>query len=283
MSTLGSYRNCSTTGIVNFDLQLIHQIQRIAPGVLQRVSHPRIQFKKAAHPYLQAPAAAALIRAVEAAPGTKPLEVESCYRTLGQQFILYNHFLNKRCGIPAAARPGDSNHNGALSIDAREYFWWRPYLERFQWDWLGSFDPPHFDFKGAGIRDMRWLSIKAFQQLYNFNNLKARIVEDGKWGIQTQLALQAVPENGFKNVPGTVDVEQVPRQDLAQYTSVREGMKGDSIWALQRLLKEEGFQLELDGHFGPKTLAAVKAFQKKRELVADGVVGIQTWQALESV
>jgi len=281
MSTLSTYRNCSTSGISNLDLQLINQINRIAPGALQRVSHPRIRFGNAAHPYLQAAAAIALIKAVEAAPGDKLLRINSAYRTLAQQFILYGHFLNKRCGIPAAARPGASNHNSALAIDIEEYFWWRPYLERFGWDWLGSFDPPHFDFKGSGTKDMCWLSIKAFQFLHNFNYPKARIATDGKWGIATQLALQSAPILGFKNIPGTVDVEQVPRQDLAQYTSLREGMKGDSVRALQRLLKEEGFQLELDGHFGSKTLAAVKAFQKKRELVADGVVGIQTWQALE--
>ncbi|AFZ31645.1 Peptidoglycan-binding domain 1 protein [Gloeocapsa sp. PCC 7428] len=280
MSTLGQYRNCSTTGIASFDLQLIHQIQRIAPGVLHRINHPRIQFKKAAHPYLQAPAAIALVKAVESAPGDKPIEIESCYRTIGQQLILYNHFLNKRCGIPAAARPGDSNHNGALAIDARDYFWWRPYLERFGWDWLGSFDPPHFDFKGAGTKDMRWLSIKAFQQLYNFNNPKARIAEDGKWGIQTQLALQSVPETGFKKIPGVVDPQRPPEVNLARFSSLREGMSGSAVIVLQQRLKKAGFAIEADGKFGPKTLAAVKEFQKKKELVADGTVGIQTWQAL---
>ncbi|HBA47131.1 MAG TPA: hypothetical protein DCZ91_04905 [Lachnospiraceae bacterium] len=35
-----------------------------------------------------------------------------------------------------------------------------------------------------------------------------------------------------------------------------------------------------DGIFGSKTLAAVKAFQKDRSLVADGIVGAKTWAAL---
>lgn len=280
MSTLGTYRNCSTSGISALDVQLIRQIQRIAPNTLQRVQHPRIRFGNAAHPYLQSPAAIALIKAVESAPGEKLLRINSAYRTLAQQFILYGHFLNKRCGIPAAARPGKSNHNSALAIDIEEYFWWRPYLERFKWDWIGSFDPPHFDYEGGGVRDMCWLSIKAFQCLHNVNNPKAQIAEDGKWGVQTQLALQATSDKGFKKLPGIIDIDAVPKQEVAQARSLREGMSGNEVKALQRLLREEGYQLELDGHYGPKTAAAVKDFQLKKELPADGVAGAITWKEL---
>ena len=38
--------------------------------------------------------------------------------------------------------------------------------------------------------------------------------------------------------------------------------------------------LDVDGIFGPKTEAAVRAFQHNENLSVDGIVGRQTWSAL---
>ncbi|PTL79674.1 peptidoglycan-binding protein [Vitiosangium sp. GDMCC 1.1324] len=65
--------------------------------------------------------------------------------------------------------------------------------------------------------------------------------------------------------------------------TLREGAHGSSVVTLQKKLKSAGFDPgAADGSFGPKTLAAVKAFQKARGLAADGVVGPKTWSALNS-
>ena len=53
-------------------------------------------------------------------------------------------------------------------------------------------------------------------------------------------------------------------------------VKGDVI-LLQRLLREAGYDIAVDGDFGSKTDAAVRDFQEKHRLVADGVVGPKTW------
>lgn len=48
---------------------------------------------------------------------------------------------------------------------------------------------------------------------------------------------------------------------------------------LQRVLKKEGCNPgPVDGMFGSRTLAAVKRFQRKHGLAADGIVGSRTWK-----
>jgi hypothetical protein len=62
---------------------------------------------------------------------------------------------------------------------------------------------------------------------------------------------------------------------------LRLGSKGAAVVELQKKLAAKGFSPgAADGDFGPKTLAAVKAFQKANGLVADGIVGPKTWAKL---
>src|SRR4051812_18385214 len=59
--------------------------------------------------------------------------------------------------------------------------------------------------------------------------------------------------------------------------------RGSAVAQLQNLLRSKGFNPGAsDGVFGPKTRAAVIAFQRARGLTADGIVGPQTWRALTS-
>ena len=58
---------------------------------------------------------------------------------------------------------------------------------------------------------------------------------------------------------------------------------GVSGMDVQRALLRAGYDPgPMDGRPGKKTRAAVKAFQKKNNLTADGVVGERTWTALRS-
>ena len=58
------------------------------------------------------------------------------------------------------------------------------------------------------------------------------------------------------------------------------GMRDAAVKILQTELNRIGNKLTADGAFGPGTLAAVKSFQQSLQLVADGIVGYSTWQAL---
>jgi cell wall-associated NlpC family hydrolase len=61
----------------------------------------------------------------------------------------------------------------------------------------------------------------------------------------------------------------------------RSGDQGDAVKEIQVKLRKLGFSTnEPDGVFGAKTVEAVKAFQAKAGLTADGIVGVETYKKL---
>ena len=67
------------------------------------------------------------------------------------------------------------------------------------------------------------------------------------------------------------------------FTTVRLGSRGEEVKTLQKKLKSLGYkdssgkELVADGIFGKNTEYALKNFQKKMNLTADGVAGPKTW------
>lgn len=63
---------------------------------------------------------------------------------------------------------------------------------------------------------------------------------------------------------------------------VKEGMRGDSVRAVQKLLISHGYLAddEADGVCGKKTTAAIRKFQQENGLDVDGVCGRMTYRAL---
>lgn len=300
---LKDYTSCSTAGIKQLDEQLINQVNTISPGLLTYFGGiPRISCGGGCHPYLQQPAVEAIKKTIQARPASQ-LKCNSAYRTVAQQFILYNHFCAnpKRCGITAAATPGNSNHNSGLALDIEDYAGWQPYLESQGWDWLGSWDKWHFDFIGDKItrpklRNIRKISILAFQQLWNMNRKLAtpeyfKLDENGIWCQRTREALLYTPAEGFKyeskpidkNIPSSQYNSSITNASIgksASKPSLRKGDKGASVRELQALLIKTGGKLTADGDYGVATEKAVRVFQTANGLSADGVVGRQTWERL---
>jgi peptidoglycan hydrolase-like protein with peptidoglycan-binding domain len=77
--------------------------------------------------------------------------------------------------------------------------------------------------------------------------------------------------------PPTTSTPPTSASVLAPYakTTLRRGSTGAAVIALQKALG-----ITADGAFGPKTEAAVKAFQTRKHLPANGIVSAATWQAL---
>lgn len=109
---------------------------------------------------------------------------------------------------------------------------------------------------------------------------------DGVFGVYTESAVRAF--QAWANVDendGIVGEETWAKLDEANKDdpTLKKGAKEVAVRGVQRRLIQLGFDPgEIDGDFGDATEAAVKAFQEKYDLDADGIVGPLTWAALNS-
>ena len=86
---------------------------------------------------------------------------------------------------------------------------------------------------------------------------------------QDKWDLDGVPKDAGPAVPAPVEKPLLMR-----------GSKGEAVKELQTKLGFTG--KDVDGDFGPKTEAAVRAFQTSKKLVVDAKVGFYTWRALDA-
>ena len=122
---------------------------------------------------------------------------------------------------------------------------------------LGYYDGTVDSTFGSGT----YAAVKAFQKKYN-------LTADGVAGSETLKKL----DSAYKNADSDKDDD-----------SLRKGATGSAVKNLQTKLKKLGFyNASIDGDYGDTTVAAVKAFQKKYNLTADGVAGSETLKKLDS-
>ena len=122
---------------------------------------------------------------------------------------------------------------------------------------LGYYDGTVDSTFGSGT----YAAVRAFQKKYN-------LTADGVAGSETLKKL----DSAYKNADSDKDDD-----------SLRKGATGSSVKDLQTKLKKLGFyNAYVDGSYGDTTVAAVKAFQKKYNLTADGVAGSETLKKLDS-
>ena len=215
--------------------------------------------------YLQAGAKESLRIVLRAGIVQQPnlkMVINSAYRTVAQQHILYQIFQRAPKLIPLAAKPGNSNHEDGLAIDVNNYNAWKPYLLKYGWQWLGSNDPVHF-FENNGRDDVGNLGVKAFQSLWNKYKSSDLMTVDGNFGAQTAAKMDRCPIAGF-----------------AMVTIYQMGDSGAVVTRIQQSLNNVGFSTPVTGFFGQKTKDTVIKFQLKYGLSADGTVGRMTLKAL---
>ena len=124
---------------------------------------------------------------------------------------------------------------------------------------LGYYDGTVDSTFGSGT----YAAVKAFQKKYN-------LTADGVAGSETLKKLDSACKNADSNTSTDDD-------------SLRKGATGTAVKTLQTNLKKLGFYTAyVDGSFGATTESAVKAFQRKYGLTADGVAGSATLKKIES-
>lgn len=262
--------DCSTSAVSGLDKQLIAQMNKIRPGLLVRIDDLNVKLGSAVHPWMQAAAKKCLSHAI--AQRGQQMTINSAYRTLAGQMLLRSHFEHgNRCGIVAAAIPGQSNHNNASAIDIEESHGWRKTLEANGWKKLGTFDDMHFDCVDKEIDTIHSIAVLAFQQLWNIARPTDKLAEDKDFGPATESRLRFSPAEGFPGVG-------IPRiLKLTEPLQI-----GNDVGELQLKLRKAGIQLDkADKVFGSGTEQAVKKFQTAKNLTADGIVGSATLEALE--
>lgn len=98
-----------------------------------------------------------------------------------------------------------------------------------------------------------------------------------------KLVAQFIQEAGYATDPNyasklikIIEVNDLTRYDIVSYPLLKFGSRGEYVKKIQRLLG-----VKVDGNFGVNTLTAVKAFQKEKGLVEDGIVGKDTWKKMK--
>ena len=135
------------------------------------------------------------------------------------------------------------------------------------------------------VKGMEGKDIKNIQtRLYELGYLASKDLIDGKFGDDTVAAVKALQSANALSVDGkigTMTMELLYSEEI-KANILSFGDKSEIIKTCQQRLKELGYLTTTpDGSYGNDTLAAVKLFQSKNNLVVDGFLGPSTREVLE--
>ncbi len=105
-----------------------------------------------------------------------------------------------------------------------------------------------------------------------------RLVNGGLNGLEDRRLYLQKAKTALADIEGI----RVSLNEGGNTIVLHRGSFGDAVRGLQELLVTKGFDISIDSDFGPATELAVKMFQKNNDLVADGIVGRNTWASLRS-
>lgn len=160
---------------------------------------------------------------------------------------------------------------------------------RFNYTWLGPVVSAAIGYtvdfiKNPELAQDPVISLYAACEYWKKHNLNAAADRDDIMGITKAINGGS---NGLKNrIRFTAKAKSVLAGMEAgglgtvEHGVVYRGCTGDAVAGLQRCLRAAGYQVAVDGDFGPGTEVALFAFQKSKGLIPDGIAGPATWAAL---
>ncbi|MFJ6462579.1 N-acetylmuramoyl-L-alanine amidase [Streptomyces sp. NPDC091387] len=196
-------------------------------------------------------------------------------------------YLCDRYGIPKdrAHIIGHSEAPGNDHTDPGPNWDWTRYMQLVGGSTGGGTTPDGLSFTVYATQrsGSTGAQVKAVQQLLNEQG-QAAGAADGTFGPATTAAVAAYQAAHGLDRDGVVGARTWTALLSAGSTAtLREGATGDGVKRLQRALTATlGSAVGIDGSFGPATTTAVRGYQTSRGLTADGVVGPDTWAALQA-
>lgn len=106
----------------------------------------------------------------------------------------------------------------------------------------------------------------------------------GKFDAATKIAVETFQQTNGLQVDGIVGsfTWAALLHPRLCYSKDKIPAQQKNVKTLQELLRQEGLDLEIDGHFGKKTRRSLKTFQRLYRLNPDGECGPMTWAVLLS-
>ena len=104
-----------------------------------------------------------------------------------------------------------------------------------------------------------------------------RYVNGGHHGLE---AFTNAFQTGLALIKGSHTSEQASGQERPVLRLTTPNMQGEWVRKVQSAIQADGIAITVDGFFGPGSERAVKQFQQKYGLSADGVVGPKTYERL---
>ncbi|MEM5768282.1 MAG: peptidoglycan-binding protein [Bacillota bacterium] len=117
--------------------------------------------------------------------------------------------------------------------------------------------------------DLGYLDVDETTQLYG---------PATKYAVQLFQRQHGLEQDG---VAGPQTLAMIYSADAKKYTLLQ-GTRGEDVDSLQRQLVDLGYMSKTTGYYGDETVAAVKAFQERNDLTADGKTGEHTLDVIYS-